>query len=77
MTRYRYRTCVLVGPWRRSRRQAQKDAVAANQAQPAPDGELEWRVPGLIEERIGDSLPRSIDSPPLPRPATPCEPSSS
>ena len=53
MTRYRYRTPVLTGPWRDTRDAAIRDAIAARQARaegPLPES-LEWTVPGEIEER--------------------------
>jgi hypothetical protein len=50
MRRYRYRTVVLVGPWRDTEDEAVADAVRSNQARldesgPAPI----WLVPGEIE----------------------------
>ena len=49
---FRFATSALVGPWRRSREEAQRDAVKACQAIPSPKhpDELEWRVAGQIEE---------------------------
>ena len=53
MGQYRYRTCVLVGPWRSSRSEAAGDAVRTRQAKPKDGGEgLEWLVPGRIEEAM-------------------------
>ena len=52
MHAFRFSTPVLIGPWRATREQAQRDAVAARQAirNPSrPDG-LEWRVTGQIEQ---------------------------
>lgn len=50
MGRYRYRTCVLVGPWRETKEQAAADAIRSNQARPGPSGiGLSWLVPGRIE----------------------------
>ena len=50
MNRYRYRTAILVGRWRDSRREAESDAVLARQAQFDPEsGKLVWRLPGEIE----------------------------
>lgn len=50
MERYRYRTGVLVGPWRTSRALAVADAIRSNQAEPGADGDdLTWRVSGRIE----------------------------
>jgi hypothetical protein len=49
---FRFTTSVLVGPWRPSREEAQRDAIRARQAIPSPqrpDG-LEWRVSGQIEQ---------------------------
>jgi hypothetical protein len=53
MEEYRYRTSVLIGPWRRSRTIALHDAIVANQAfiDPDPPHELRWRVGAYIEER--------------------------
>lgn len=50
MPRYRYRTPILVGPWRDSKLKAECDAVAVGQAdfEGAP-GKLVWKVPGEIE----------------------------
>jgi len=58
MTRYRYRTSVLVGPWRATRREAALDAICSNQAR-ADDtgGTLVWLVPGEIETD-GETGPR-------------------
>lgn len=53
MTRYRYRTSVLVGSWRPSREAAVEDAINAKQAareDEAPSG-FKWIVPGEIEEK--------------------------
>ena len=53
MGQYRYRTCVLVGPWRGSRSEAAGDAIRSRQARPKDGGEdLEWLVPGQIEEEM-------------------------
>ena len=48
---YRYRTAILVGPWRDSRLKAECDAVAAGQAEFGGKdcGHLNWRVEGEIE----------------------------
>jgi hypothetical protein len=51
--RYRYRTAVLIGPWRSTPEQAAEDAVRARQAAPR-DGEpdhIRWIVPGSIEKK--------------------------
>ena len=49
---YRYRTTALVGPWRKTARQAVLDALRARQVR--RDGRnreaLHWVVPGRIEE---------------------------
>ena len=51
LVHYRFRTAALVGPWRKTREAALRDAVKAGQAdvdQAQPDG-LCWRVAGTIE----------------------------
>ena len=48
---WRFRTPVLVGPWRPTVEQAEEDAIAQGQAvrdESHPHGLL-WRVPGCIE----------------------------
>jgi len=51
MARYRYRTCAILGPWRRSPREAETDAVKARQARWTDSGDsLIWLVPGEIEK---------------------------
>lgn len=49
---YRYRTAVLIGPWRKSARRALFDAIHANQARrdEHDHGVIHWVVPGRIEE---------------------------
>ena len=51
---YRYRTPALIGPWRKSARQAELDAMRARQAR--RDGRdrqgMRWLVPGQIEEMV-------------------------
>lgn len=47
---YRYRTPVLVGPWRRCPDKALADAVKAGQARADDGGTLNWLVTGGIEE---------------------------
>ena len=47
---YRYRTPVLVGPWRRQSDMALEDAVKAGQARSDDSGGLNWLVNGGIEE---------------------------
>lgn len=52
LTRYRYRTRALIGPWRNQRDQAVDDAVRAKQAridEREPLG-FRWLVPGQIDE---------------------------
>ena len=49
MGRFRYRTGVLVGPWRAGRGQAEEDARRAGQARAGAAGGLIWLVPGEIE----------------------------
>lgn len=48
---HRYRTDILLGPWRLTRQAALDDAVFAGQATRfgAEDGDVVWRVPGEIE----------------------------
>lgn len=51
---YRYRTPALVGPWRKSARQAELDALRARQAR-RDDRDRQamlWLVPGRIEEMV-------------------------
>ena len=49
---YRYRTPALVGPWRKTARQAVLDALRARQARrdESDSHALRWLVPGRIEE---------------------------
>lgn len=55
MGRYRYRTNVLVGPWRDTPERAAADAVRSNQARMDPIGSgLIWLVPGRIEAGDGE-----------------------
>ncbi len=51
---YRYRTPALVGPWRKSARQAVLDALRAHQARrEGRDRQaVRWLVPGRIEEMV-------------------------
>ena len=51
---YRYRTQVLVGPWRRRPEQALEDAVKAKQAVIDEGGTWHWVVDGEIEESFCD-----------------------
>lgn len=46
---YRYKTPVLVGPWRRRPERALEDAVAAGQVRYDERGEPLWEVSGTIE----------------------------
>lgn len=51
MGRFRYRTSVLLGPWRSRREQAVADAIRSGQADRAETGaRLVWRVNGMIEQ---------------------------
>lgn len=51
MGRYRYRTCVLVGPWRDAVQEAARDAIRSGQARLDRSGAgLSWSVPGTIEQ---------------------------
>jgi len=50
MPLYRYRTPALAGPWREARAAAERDAVAAGQAEHAgAAGRFRWKVAGEIE----------------------------
>ena len=51
---YRYRTPALVGPWRKSARQAELDALRARQARRDDRDRhaMFWLVPGRIEEMV-------------------------
>jgi hypothetical protein len=51
---YRYRTAALVGPWRKSARQAVLDAVRAHlvRREGRDKKSLRWLVPGRIEETV-------------------------
>ncbi|HYJ52578.1 MAG TPA: hypothetical protein VEW04_05345 [Allosphingosinicella sp.] len=61
MEQFRYRTGVLVGPWRATREDAAADALRAGQASaPEGGGELRWRVDGTIE-RSSAEAPRGGD----------------
>lgn len=54
--RYRYRTAIVVGPWRASRRDALRDAVRNGFAAwgGPPWTQVKWRFPGEIEEAAED-----------------------
>ena len=47
---YRYKTPVLVGPWRRQAERALQDAIAAGQAHKERGGDFRWTVSGEIEK---------------------------
>jgi hypothetical protein len=51
---YRYRTAALVGPWRKTARQAVLDAVRAHlvRREGRDTKNLRWLVPGRIEETV-------------------------
>jgi hypothetical protein len=52
LSRYRYRTTALTGPWRDTREDAMRDAARAKQAvidDEDPEA-IRWIVPGRIEE---------------------------
>jgi len=51
---YRYRTHVLVGPWRRRPDKALEDAINAKQAVDDGNGGFRWVVDGEIEESFCD-----------------------
>ncbi len=56
MSRYRYRTVTLIGPWRDSILKAETDAVAVGLAEfDGRGGRLAWKVPGEIE--VGEVPP--------------------
>lgn len=58
MHRYRYRTKVLVGPWRATPDKAAKDAFRAGQAHREAEGEpLRWLVCGRIESQQDEDGP--------------------
>ena len=51
---YRYRTSVLVGPWRRQPDKALADAVEAGQARRQQAGDVAWAVGGGVEQSLCD-----------------------
>ena len=55
MPSYRYRTAVVIGRWRPSRRDALADAVKSGFArwEGEPWDDVVWRFPGEIEECSG------------------------
>ncbi|MEA3018192.1 MAG: hypothetical protein QOI38_2914 [Sphingomonadales bacterium] len=57
MPAFRYRTLLMVGPWRATRRDALADAVRCGLARWAgePWDRVTWRFPGEIEEREEDA----------------------
>lgn len=60
MRRYRYRTAVLVGPWRDSDAEATRDAANAGQIVfEEGTGNFRWVVPGTIEESRSRERPRA------------------
>lgn len=62
MGRYRYRTGVLVGPWRDTREQAVADAVRSKQARIDESGDDPlWLVPGSIETSDDEEEPGPHD----------------
>ena len=54
LSRYRYRTPALAGPWRDSPDQALEDAARARQVRIEGTGpqRIHWIVPGEIEEDV-------------------------
>lgn len=60
MRRYRYRTAVLVGPWRDSEERAARDAAKAGQIIVDREDPLNfrWVVPGEIEELVRERVRR-------------------
>lgn len=58
VSRFRYRTVALTGPWRDTRQEAMRDAAKAKQAviDDEEPGSIEWIVPGRIEERHGAAV---------------------
>ncbi|MBX3562700.1 MAG: hypothetical protein KF780_12920 [Sphingomonas sp.] len=62
MGRYRYRTRVLIGPWRDTAERAAADAVRSRQARfEADDAGLVWLVPGTIELADDRGQARGLD----------------
>jgi hypothetical protein len=62
-TQWRFRTRVLVGPWRATIEQAVADAIAQRQAlrdETQPHG-LGWRVPGRIEGNADGLCSRPVE----------------
>lgn len=61
MPAYRYRTAILIGPWRDSRLKAETDAVAMRQGDfSGPNGAFEWKVAGEIEHKAAE--PKTADA---------------
>jgi hypothetical protein len=56
MPSFRYRTTLIVGRWRATRREALDDAVRCRLAAWAgePGEDVKWRFPGDIEQRDAD-----------------------
>lgn len=50
--KYRYSSAVLIGPWRRLRREAEQDALRAGQAVLGPGGRIVMRAIAMIEVRL-------------------------
>ncbi|MGZ8337083.1 MAG: hypothetical protein ACXWU1_10525 [Allosphingosinicella sp.] len=65
MSRYRYRTNALAGPWRNSPDLALQDAARARQVRIAGEGEngVSWNVPGEIEVERGPERHRKAARP--------------
>gem|GEM_PF-2117029 len=59
MPSYRYRTGLMFGRWRRTRREALRDAVHSGFAQWAgpPWTEVKWKFPGYVKEQPADGEP--------------------
>ena len=63
MPSYRYRTSILVGPWRDTRLKAECDAVLMGQAEFAGGrGDFTWKVEGTIEVRQEPAEPKDADA---------------
>lgn len=60
MYAYRYRTALVLGPWRPTRREAVEDAVRCRFARWHEQGRdgVEWRFPGEIERGDRSHVPR-------------------
>ena len=63
MKAFRYRTAVLVGPWRATAEDAVEDAIGARQAvRDSKDPGWYWLIPGEIEERDANAAPAPADN---------------